>query len=285
MITLDHLTKTYGDFHLDCTMTVRPGYVTGLIGKNGAGKSTTFKAILGLIQPDGGSGTGTVLGKPIDTLTAADRQSIGVVLSDACFNGNLTITDIVPILAALFDHFDKAGFLRRAEAMGLPLKKKISQFSTGMTAKLKVLIATSHGAKLLILDEPTAGLDPLARDDLLDELRSFMEEDEDRAVLISSHISSDLENLCDDLYMLHDGRIVFHEDTDVLLSDYAVLKVTPEQFDTLDKRYLLRVKKENYGYACLTDQKQYYHENHPAIVLENASIDDVFALMIRGDKQ
>lgn len=283
MITLDHLKKNYGDFHLDCTMAVRPGYVTGLIGRNGAGKSTTFKAILGLIQPDGGSGT--VLGKPIDTLTAADRQAIGVVLSDACFNGNLTITDILPILAALFDDFDKASFLRRAEAMGLPLKKKISQFSTGMTAKLKVLIATSHGAKLLILDEPTAGLDPLARDDLLDELRTFMEEDEDRAVLISSHISSDLENLCDDLYMLHDGRIVFHEDTDVLLSDYAVLKVTPEQFDTLDKRYLLRVKKENYGYACLTDQKQYYHENHPDIVLENASIDDVFALMIRGDKQ
>lgn len=283
MITLDHLQKSYAGFHLDCTLSVRPGYVTGLIGRNGAGKSTTFKAILGLTRPDGGSGT--VLGKPISELTAADRQQIGVVLADACFSGHLTITDIVPILAALFDHFDKDTFLRRVRDMGLPLKKKINQFSTGMTAKLKVLIATSHDAKLLILDEPTAGLDPLARDDLLDELRAFMEEDDERAILISSHISSDLENLCDDLYMLHDGHIIFHEDTDVLLSDYAVLKTTPEQFAALDKTHIQRVKKENYGYACLTDQKQYYHDNYPDVVLEHSGIDDVFALMIRGEKQ
>lgn len=283
MITLDHLQKTYAGFHLDCTLEVRPGYVTGLIGRNGAGKSTTFKAILGLTRPDDGSGT--VLGKPISELTAADRQQIGVVLADACFSGHLTITDIVPILAALFDHFDKDDFLRRANEMNLPLKKKINQFSTGMTAKLKVLIATSHDAKLLILDEPTAGLDPLARDDLLDELRAFMEEDDERAILISSHISSDLENLCDDLYMLHDGHIIFHEDTDVLLSDYAVLKTTPEQFVALDKTHIQRVKKENYGYACLTNQKQYYHDNYPDVAIEHSGIDDVFALMIRGDKQ
>ena len=283
MITLDHLQKTYAGFHLDCTLEVRPGYVTGLIGRNGAGKSTTFKAILGLTRPDDGSGT--VLGKPISELTAADRQQIGVVLADACFSGHLTITDIVPILAALFDHFDKDDFLCRANEMNLPLKKKINQFSTGMLAKLKVLIATSHDAKLLILDEPTAGLDPLARDDLLDELRAFMEEDDERAILISSHISSDLENLCDDLYMLHDGHIIFHEGTDVLLSDYAVLKTTPEQFAALDKTHIQRVKKENYGYACLTDQKQYYHDNYPDVVLEHSGIDDVFALMIRGEKQ
>lgn len=241
MITLNHLQKNYSGFHLDCTLEVRPGYVTGLIGRNGAGKSTTFKAILGLTRPDGGDGT--VLGKSIETLTAADRQQIGVVLSDACFNGHLTISDIVPVLAALFEHFDKEKFLRRASDMGLPLKKKINQFSTGMLAKLKVLIATSHEAKLLILDEPTAGLDPLARDDLLDELRAFMEEDENHSILISSHISSDLENLCDDLYMLHDGHVIFHEDTDVLLSDYAVLKMTPEQFERIDHAHIQRIKK------------------------------------------
>lgn len=282
MITLDHLQKSYAGFHLDCTLAVRPGYVTGLIGRNGAGKSTTFKLLLGLTQPDGG--TGTVLGKPLAEISAADRQQIGVVLADACFNGHLTLKDIVPVMDALFDQFDRADFLRRANAMGLPLKKKINQFSTGMLAKLKILIATSHGAKLLILDEPTAGLDPLARDDLLDELRAFMEEDDERAILISSHISSDLESLCDDLYMLHNGRVVFHEDTDVLMSDYAVLKLTPEQFDRIDRAYIRRVKKESYGYACLTDQKQFYHENYPDIVLEHSGIDDVFALMIRGDQ-
>ena len=282
MITLNHLQKNYGDFHLDCTLEVRPGAITGLIGRNGAGKSTTFKLLLGLIQPDGGEAT--ILGKPLADFTARDRQQLGVVLSDACFNGQLTVRDIVPILAALFPGFDRAAFLHRAEKMGLPLKKKIHQFSTGMTAKLKVLIATSHPAKLLILDEPTSGLDPLARDDLLDELRSFMEEDDERAILISSHISSDLEQLCDDLYMLHDGHIVFHEDTDVLLSDYGVLKVSAEDFANLDKSYILRVKREPYGYECLTNQKRFYHENHPSIVIEHSGIDDVFALMIRGDQ-
>ena len=130
MITLDHLQKSYAGFHLDCTLEVRPGYVTGLIGRNGAGKSTTFKLLLGLTRPDGGSGT--ILDKPLDALTAADRQHIGVVLSDACFNGHLTINDIVPILAALFDHFNKDDFLRRANEMNLPLKKKINLFSIGI---------------------------------------------------------------------------------------------------------------------------------------------------------
>lgn len=283
MITLNHLQKNYSGFHLDCTLEVRPGFVTGLIGRNGAGKSTTFNAILGLIHPDGGSGT--VLGQPLSALTPAERQHIGTVLTNGCFSDHFTISDIIPILAAIYDNFDRAGFLRRADEMGLPLKKKIGQFSTGMTAKLKLLIATSHNAKLLILDEPTAGLDPLARDDLLDDLRNFMAEDDERAILISSHISTDLENLCDDLYMIHEGHIIFHEDTDRLLSDYATLKVTPEQYAKLDKNYILRVKKESYGYECLTAQKQYYHENYPDIAIEHGSIDDVFALMIRGEQQ
>lgn len=246
-------------------------------------KSTTFKAILGLINADGGEGL--LFNKPFDAITPEDRKNIGVVLSNATFNGHLTIKDIAPILAAFYEQFNKADFLHRAEAMGLPLKKKIKDFSTGMNAKLKVLIATSHNAKLLILDEPTAGLDPLAREDLLDELRGFMEENDDRAILISSHISSDLENLCDDLYMIHDGHIIFHEDTDVLLSDYAVLKVTAEQFERLDHSYILRVKQENYGCQCLTNQKQFYRENYPDIAIEHSGIDDVFALMIRGEQQ
>lgn len=151
-----------------------------------------------------------------------------------------------------------------------------------MKAKLKVLVAISHNARLLLLDEPTAGLDVIARDELLDLLRSFMEQDEERSILISSHISSDLESLCDDLYMIHDGKIVLHEDTDVLLSDYALLKVNAEQYETLEKQYILKVKKESFGYCCLTDQKQFYLDNYPQIVIENGTIDNVITMMIRG---
>ena len=132
------------------------------------------------------------------------------------------------------------------------------------------------------MDEPTAGLDVIARDELLDLLRSFMEQDEERSILISSHISSDLESLCDDLYMIHDGKIVLHEDTDVLLSDYALLKVNAEQYETLEKQYILKVKKESFGYCWLTDQKQFYLDNYPQIVIENGTIDNVITMMIRG---
>lgn len=153
-----------------------------------------------------------------------------------------------------------------------------------MKAKLKILAAVSHDAQLLILDEPTAGLDVIARDELLDLLREFMEQKEDRSILISSHISDDLESLCDDLYMIHGGKIILHEDTDLLLSDYAVLKAEEAQFRRLDRQYLLRWKKEPYGYSCLTNQKQYYLENYPDVAIEQGSIDRVITMMIRGEK-
>lgn len=280
MLKIDHLRKNYTNFSLDCSLTVMPGCITGLIGQNGAGKSTTFKAVLGLISADGGNVT--LLGKDIRNFTAADKQNLGVVLSDSGFSGYLTISDIVPVLDSLYEHFDKTFFMEQVQKANLPLRKQIREFSTGMRAKLKVLVAISHNARFLILDEPTAGLDVIARDELLDLLREYMEADLERSVLISSHISSDLEGLCDDIYMIHEGRIVLHEETDVLLSDYALLKVNDEQYSRMDKQYILRDKKETYGHSCLTDQKTFYMENYPDIAIENGSIDEVISMMIRG---
>lgn len=280
MLKVKHLKKNYASFSLDCSLEVKPGYVTGLIGQNGAGKSTTFKAILGLIQCDGGSIE--IFGQ--STLNEEDKQLLGVVLSDSGFSGYLTISDIIPILKHLYKSFDQTFFLRMVNQFELPKNKKIKEFSTGMKAKLKVIVAMSHQAKLLILDEPTAGLDVIARDELLDMMRDYMAEDDQRAILISSHISSDLETLCDDVYMIHNGQVIMHEDTDVLLSEYGLLKVDDQQFEQLDKAYILKYKKESYGYSCLTHQKQYYRENYPNIVLENSHIDDVMTMMIRGEK-
>ena len=283
MLKIEHLKKNYGTFSLDCSLELRPGYVTGLIGQNGAGKSTTFKAVLGLIAIDGG--TITILGKDIREFTAKDREKLGVVLSDSGFIGYLRIKDMIPILENLYEKFDKTFFVEQAERFRLPPDKQIKDFSTGMKAKLKLLAAISHDAKLLILDEPTAGLDVIARDELLELLREFMEQDEERSVLISSHISGDLESLCDDLYMIQDGKIVLHEDTDVLLSEYALLKVDEEQYEKLDKQYILRVKKETYGYSCLTNQKQFYIENFPKIAIEKGTVDEVISLMVRGNEE
>lgn len=281
MLKIEHVRKNYDSFSLDCSLEMKSGCITGLIGQNGAGKSTTLKAILGLISID--SGTIHILGKDIKEFNEKDKQKLGVVLSDSGFSGYLAIDDIIPILKNLYNDFDSLFFLKQIEKFGLPRNKKIKEFSTGMKAKLKVLVAISHNAKLLILDEPTAGLDVIARDELLELLREFMEQDEERSILISSHISSDLETLCDDLYMIHEGKIILHEDTDILLSDYALIKVNQKQYDTLDKQYILRSKKESYGYRCLTNQKQYYMENYPQIAIEKGTIDEVMTMMIRGE--
>ena len=280
MLKMECVRKDYESFSLNCSLEVKSGYVTGLIGKNGAGKSTIFKIILGLIAKD--SGTIQLFDKEIQTLNEKEKQQLGVVLSNSGFNGYLTTHDILPILEHLYEHFDKSFFVKQIQRFGLPQNQKIKEFSTGMKAKLKILAAISHHAKFLLLDEPTAGLDVTARDELLDMLRDFMEQDESRSILISSHISTDLETLCDDLYMIDDGKIIFHEDTDVLLSDYALLKVTPQQYTNMDKQYILKCKRENYGYRCLTNQKQYYLENYPNIAVENGTIDEVITMMSGG---
>ena len=282
MLKIEHVRKNYDTFSLDCSLEVPQGCVTGLIGQNGAGKTTTFKALLGLISIDGGSIQ--IFDKNLQEFQVQDKQKLGVVLSDSGFSGYLTVDDIIPVLTHLYNSFDRSFFLQNLQKFGLPRSKKIREFSTGMKAKLKVLAAISHNPRLLILDEPTAGLDVVARDELLDMLRTFMEQDEQRSILISSHISSDLETMCDDLYMIHEGRIILHEDTDVLLSDYALLKVNEEQYRRLDTQYLLCFRKESYGYSCLTNQKQFYLENYPEIAIEKGSIDNVVTMMIRGEK-
>lgn len=280
MVKLNDVTKHYKDFTLQCSLEVQPGRITGLIGENGAGKSTTFKAILGLIKTDGGSIS--VFGKDAAKLTNADRADIGVVLSNAGYSDYLCVKDLIPIQTALYKSFDRQQFTDMCTKFALPLDKQIKDFSTGMKAKLKCLCAITHGARLLILDEPTAGLDVVAREDVLDMLRAYMEENPERAILISSHISSDLESLCDDFCMIHEGRIVLHEETDTLLGSYGILKMDEAQYEKLDKQYILKTRKEKYSIECLTDQRQFYQENFPDITIEKSSIDELIMMVIKG---
>ncbi|MCI8885185.1 MAG: ABC transporter ATP-binding protein [Dorea sp.] len=282
MLRLNKVMKSYNGFQLNCTLDVQEGCVTGLIGKNGAGKSTTFKAILGLISTDGGSIE--IFGKPISEIGVQDKEDIGVVMADSGFSGFLTIQDLIPMLKNLYRNFQEEVFRRKCREFQLPLNKKIKEFSTGMKRKLQVIAALTHEAKLLILDEPTAGLDVIARDELLDMLRTYMEQ-EGRAILISSHISSDLEGLCDDIYMIDNGKIILYEETDVLLDVYGILKVTKEQYEKLDLEHILRCKKEEFGYSCLTDQRQFYQENYPDITVEKGTIDELIMIMIRGERK
>lgn len=279
MLKVKNVHKQYDHFELNCSLNVEKGHITGLIGRNGAGKSTLFKAILGLVSID--QGNIEIFDKDISKITTTDKEKIGVVFADSGFNENLTIKDIIPILDSVYHDFDKEFFITKVEQFQLPRKKKIKELSNGMKAKLKIIIAISHYAKLLILDEPTAGLDAMSRDEVLNMLRDIM--DENHSILMSSHISSDLENLCDDIYFMDQGQVILHEDTDVILSNYGLLKMTEDTYRTLDKNYILKTKQENYGYRCLTNEKQYYLENYPDVVLENGHIDDLIFMMVRGE--
>ena len=262
LVQLEHVRKKYGSFTLELNMQIPEDRIIGLIGANGAGKSTTFKLMLGLIRPD--QGTVEVLGRNAADLGAEEKLEIGAVFSDSGFSEYLKVQQLIPVMSRFYPDFQEKEFRERCERFQIPLNKQIKEFSTGMKAKLNVLLALSHGSRLLLLDEPTAGLDVVAREEILDLLREYMEIP-GRSIVISSHISGDLEHFCDDLYMIHEGKIVLHE-------------------EALDKEYLLRVRKEPFGYSCLTDQKNYYLENHPGLVVEKGSVDEVISMLVKGER-
>ena len=281
LVEMKHVKKHYRDFSLDCSLQLKEGCITGLIGANGAGKSTAFKAILGLIRPE--EGEITILGEKGGNLTGKTKEEIGVVLPESTFSRYLKVKQIIPVMKELYSRFDREYFLEQCRRFSIPEDKILKEFSTGMLAKLKILLALSYHPKILILDEPTSGLDVLTRDELLTVLREYMEESEERGILISSHISSDLEGLCDDMYMIDQGKIVMYEETDVLLDEYGILKVSADEYRELDKSFLLKRKKENFGYSCLTKEKHYYMENYPSAVVEKCSLDEVISIMVKGE--
>ena len=284
MLEIKGVKKSYGEFQLDCSLNVEKGRITGLVGENGAGKSTLFKTVLGLISYD--AGEIKILGKTQEELSEKEKEKeeLGVVLAEAGFTGYLKGKDVEAVLARLYPKFEAEKFHQMCEEYQIPLNKFIKEYSTGMKAKLNLIIALTHQAEFLMLDEPTAGLDVGARERMLDILRGYMEEKPERSILISSHISSDLEHLCDDIYVIHKGKIVLHEEMDTILEKYAVLKVSEEQYRAMDKRYLLKERKEFFGIACLTNEKQYYIENYPEIVVESGSLDQVILMLTGGER-
>ncbi len=280
MVTLNNCRKHYKNFDLNITMQIPAGTVTGLIGRNGAGKSTTIKAILGLVRPD--EGEVRVLDKNPRRFTPRDKEAVGAVIGGNLLGEGVTTETVIAIFRKMYRDFDETYFREKCEAMGLPLKKPFSEFSNGMKARLRILLAISHKAKLLVLDEPTAGMDVIARNEVLDLLREYLAQDSERSVLISSHISSDLEGFCDDVYLIDRGEIVLHEDTDTILGQYGVLKLSENEFREVGQQYIVAYKKEAFGYACLTKEKQYFIDNYPGIVVENGSLDSTLILMLGG---
>ncbi|MCQ2492304.1 MAG: ABC transporter ATP-binding protein [Lachnospiraceae bacterium] len=280
MIVAKNLRKNYTGFSLNVDFKIPEGRITGLVGKNGAGKSTTIKLILGLVKPD--AGEIIVMDTKSTELGVKEKENLGVALAESGFSPYLSVAAIVKILRKSYPAFAEDKFREDCAKLHLPMDKPLKEFSTGMKAKLRVLIALTHNAKLLIMDEPTAGLDVEARGEVLDMIRDYMVEDETRTVLITSHISSDLESICDDIYLIHNGEVIFHEDTDIIMDECGILKVDEETYRSLDQSYLMKTVKTSYGYSCFTKEKRFYLENYPGIVVENGNIDDLILMLTGG---
>lgn len=276
-IRIQNLTKRFEGFALEgVSFAVPRGAVVGFIGENGAGKSTTIKSILGLIRPDGGSIE--VFGKDVGSLTKEERGRLGAVLGDGKLPENLTAKDLDGVFRHIFARWDAAAFFAYLDRFALPRGKKIKDFSRGMRQKFALAVALSHGADVLVLDEPTAGLDPVARDEILDILYDFMQ-DERRSVLISSHIVSDLEKLCDYIAFIHRGRLVFFEEKDVLYEKYAVLRAPLETLRSCADA-VVAVHRGEFGAGALVLRAKL-----PAgIPVERAGIEDIMLYFARGEK-
>lgn len=281
MLNIQNLKKEYPGFSLSIDQFhLEPNSITGIVGLNGAGKSTLFKAICGLIQIN--SGTIELFGQSFDELSKEQKENLGVLFNSATFSRHLNIAHCKKVLKAAYSHFDEALFDQLCKQLNLPYDKPLSSFSTGMEVRFKLATALTHEAKLLILDEPTAGLDIIARNKTYECLQDFMEKP-DRSILISSHIASDLENLCDDFWVIHNGQFILHETVDTLKNQYGILSVDAQTLDTLDPVAIVGIHRQPHGIKVLVSDRQFYEENYPGIVVSAGNIDDLLTIIEQGE--
>lgn len=272
-LEIKNLSKAFSDFSLDnVSLTLPSGCIMGLIGENGAGKSTTIKLILDILHKDGG--TVTVLGRDNGKDIALIKEDIGVVMDEVGIPECLTASQVGKIMKHTFRNWDVAEYSRLLDKLSLPDKKQFKDFSRGMKMKLGIAIAMSHGAKLLLLDEPTSGLDPVVRDEVVDMFYEFTR-DENHSILISSHIVSDLEKLCDYVAFLHNGRLLLCEEKDMLLDEYCILHCTHDQLLNIEN---IKYKKETpYGVEVIISR----NDAPVGFKTSPISIEELFVFMVK----
>lgn len=274
-LEIKNLTKSYPGFTLDnLNLTLPSGCIMGLIGENGAGKSTTIKLILDMIHKD--SGSIAILGKDNTDSIELTKEDIGVVMDEVGIPECLTVKQVGKVMQNTFRNWDDAEYTRLVQKLALPDKKQFKEFSRGMKMKLGIAIALSHNAKLLILDEATSGLDPVVRDEVVEMFSDFTR-DENHSILISSHIVSDLEKLCDYIAFIHKGKLLLCEEKDQLLAEYGLIHCTTEELHTLPAE-AIKYKKENpYGIEAMVLRSAV-----PAGVnVSPISIEELFVFMVK----
>ena len=281
-IELNNVSKKYQDFELkNITFNVPKGCIVGLIGENGAGKTTTIKSILNITKSDG---TVKIFGKDSKKDEKKIKQEIGVVLDDSFLSDYLTAKQINSIMKDIYRNWNENKYMNLLKKFNLPKDKSIKDFSSGMKMKLKIATAISHNPKILILDEPTSGLDPVVRNEILDIFRQYIKEDETRSILLSTHITTDLEHISDYIIFIEKGKLVFNLPTDELLENYGIIKCSKEDFLRLDKKDYISYKKEKYQYEVLTDNKNNIRKKYNITTIDKPSIESIMLFYIKGEK-
>jgi len=277
-LEIRNLTKSFKDFRLDnLSLTLPSGCIMGLIGENGAGKSTTIKLILDIIHKD--SGSIKILGEDNEKNIKMTKEDIGVVLDEVGLPECLTAKQVGKVMKHTFKNWDQDEYNRLLSKFSLPIGKQFKDFSRGMKMKLGIAIAMSHGAKLLLLDEATSGLDPVVRDEVVEMFYDFTR-DEDHSILISSHIVSDLEKLCDYIAFLHKGQLLLCEEKDVLLSKYGIVHCTPETLSALAAGSIKYTKVTPYGIEAIVLRESVPED----IKISPITIEELFLFMVKEAK-
>ncbi len=281
-IELQNVSKKYKDFELkNISFNVPKGCIVGLIGENGAGKTTTIKSILNISKS---YGTIKIFGEDIKLNEKKIKEDIGVVLDDSFLSEYLTAKQINSIMKDIYKTWEETKFIGLLKQFNLPIDKLIKEFSSGMKMKLKIATAISHNPKILILDEPTSGLDPVVRSEILEIFRKYIQEDEERSILLSTHITTDLEHISDYIVFIEKGEIVFNLPTDELLENYGIIKCSKEDFLKLNEEDYIKYKKEKYQYEVLINNKNLIMKKYNTITIDKPSIEEIMLLYIKGEK-
>ena len=280
-ISVQDVGKRYDRFALEhISFTVPKGSIMGFIGQNGAGKTTTIRSMLHITNID--QGEIRLLGMDHIRQEQAIKQRLAVVFDELPFHGVLTPKDMARIFAGLYPDWDNAAYSRYLEQFQLPVKKKIGQFSKGMKMKLQIACALSHHAELLIMDEPTTGLDPVVRDEILHLFMEYIRDGE-RSILMSSHITSDLEKIADYITYIHQGRVVLSDSKDAILEHYAKLGCTQAQLRDIQPGDLVRVRKGSFGCEALVRDRAAFARKYPGLMLDRVTLEDIMLLIGKGE--
>lgn len=282
-IELKGVTKEYPNFRLNnISFQIPKGCIMGIIGENGAGKSTTIKAILGLISIN--SGEVIINGRKVEKKDGSIRENIGVVFDECCFPEELNIAQIEKIMKELYETWDQSQFSHYLKKFDLPPKKVVKEYSKGMKTKLSIAVALSHKAKLLILDEPTSGLDPVIREEILDVFLEFIQ-NEENTILLSSHITSDLEKVADYIIFVHKGELKFCNPKDEMLDTYGIAICNQEQYEKIDKELILAVRKNKFNIEILVNNRYAVAESISDIMVQKATLEEIMLFEIKGERR